>query len=83
MGELLPLLLGVGVGLLVGTRATRAMLAAVCGVALVAGPTASWLNGEIGELWPILFDTAQVLAAVAMTVAVRRRTDARGGRAAS
>jgi hypothetical protein len=75
MGEFLPLFLGVGIGLLGGRMLIRRRILTVA-LCVVAGASAAWINGELAEPALILFDTAQALAAVVMTVAVMRRVTA-------
>ncbi|MFL5780122.1 MAG: hypothetical protein ACJ760_02310 [Thermoleophilaceae bacterium] len=75
MGEFLPLLLGVAIGAAGGVQLLQRRGVAVA-LSVVAGAAASWINGELAEPWPILFDAAQVMVALAMTAAVMRRVQA-------
>jgi hypothetical protein len=72
MTEFVPLILGIAIALLGGQR-LRHRRVGVVAACVVAGATASWLNGELGEPGLILFDAAQALVACVMTAAVVRR----------
>jgi hypothetical protein len=68
--ELIPIFAGVANGLAaMALEGTRGRAAAIAAVALVAGITAATLSGEVVESWAFaLWDTAQALAAGALTV---------------
>jgi hypothetical protein len=71
MYELIPIFAGVAAGL-VALRfdAGRARAVVIAAVAVIAGITASVLSGEISDSWAfVLWDTAQALAAGALTLA--------------
>ncbi len=71
MYELIPIFAGVAAGL-VALRfdARHARTAVLAAVALTAGIAASALSGELSESWAFaLWDTAQALAAGALTLA--------------
>ena len=69
MEEFLPVVAGIGVGLLTWRVVPRALkYVALVGLSLVAGAGASCINGELAVSWVyVLIDTAQVLAAAGMT----------------
>lgn len=81
LGEFLPLLFGFMVGVAFGSRPSPARLRIAIGLCLVLGPTASLINGEIGERsYLVVFDIAQVLVAFGLTaVALRRFAPRRAG----
>jgi hypothetical protein len=86
MYELVPIFAGIAAGLAaMALDGRRARIALVVVIAVIAGVTASVLSGEIEESWAfMLWDTAQALAAGALTVVAatalaNRRAGARRG----
>ncbi len=83
MDEVFPVVAGIVLGLAtfrMQPRRWRFLAIGVAGIAL--GATASWISGELALSWGYLvIDTAQVVAAAAMTSALmvvwRRRTQSR------
>lgn len=81
MYEFLAVACGVALGLAWHRLETRFRIPlAACG-GVVSGVAVAWASGELGESWSFaLFDTAQALAAAAITAAsmssfaARRRT---------
>ena len=82
MYELIPIF----AGLVAGAAATRltgraAALALIAGTALVVGPLAAAMSGELAESWAfLLWDTAQAfVAGVASYVAIMRLASRQSG----
>jgi membrane-associated protease RseP (regulator of RpoE activity) len=72
--EFLPLLFGIVAGWLVSRRPGTLKLEAALAAGVVLGSLASWINGELVEsAWLVVFDIAQVAAALAMTFFLARR----------
>ena len=84
LGEFLPLLFGCVVALLAGPRPSPTRLRIAIFACVLLGPTASLINGEIGERsFLIVFDVVQVLVAfglVQFVLARRERVAGRSGR---
>jgi hypothetical protein len=78
MYELIPIFGGVAAGLIALRVSPRASIWLILVAALAIGPLATVLSGEYEESWAfVLWDSAQVLVAAALTVAVARRIAAR------
>ena len=73
MGEFVPLVLGVIVGVGIGVRHRRPRAVDVTLASAVIGVVAAWVNGELTDApWLVVFDTAQAAVAIALTVALLR-----------
>jgi hypothetical protein len=81
MYELIPIFAGLVAGAAATRLTGRAGLALIAGTALVVGPLAAAISGELAESWAfLLWDTAQAfVAGVATYVAIMRLASRQSG----